>query len=222
MIRLSEAQTERYSRQIILPEIGARRQRRLLDSWVVVRGAGMLARTVALYLTGAGVGRLDLHCGRAEAAVLFDDLADVNPDVTVRVSWEDCPTPDGDVLVDVEANPTRLEAWLRAASLDGRRLLAAGTAGSRGWLAVPGREGRRGCPVCIAREAGTHDAPRGDPLAGALVGTVGSLLSLEVLASLLDWDPGREGRWLQFDAEAMSLEERQVPPHRDCGLCAGR
>lgn len=222
MTPLSDAQIERYSRQIILPEIGARRQQRLLESWVVLRGAGVLARNTALYLAGAGVGRLDLHCGRAEAALLSDDLADLNPDVVARVSPRDPLASDCDVFVDVEADPTKLEASWRAASRHVRRLLAAGTAGSRGWLALPGSEGRRGCPVCMAREAASHDAPRGDPLAAVAAATVGSLLALEVLASLLDWGTGREGRWLQFDAEAMSLEERQVPPHRDCGLCAGR
>ena len=57
---LTDAQVERYSRQIILPEVGARGQERLLASRIAVAGDGEAAITAALLLGRAGVGELDV------------------------------------------------------------------------------------------------------------------------------------------------------------------
>jgi adenylyltransferase/sulfurtransferase len=57
---LSDAQIDRYSRQIILPEVGGRGQERLLAARVALRGVGAMAATAARYLTGAGIGELRL------------------------------------------------------------------------------------------------------------------------------------------------------------------
>ena len=58
--QLSEEQTERYSRHILLPELGVEGQKKLLDSSVFVVGAGGLGSPVLMYLAAAGVGRLGL------------------------------------------------------------------------------------------------------------------------------------------------------------------
>ncbi|TMA45273.1 MAG: hypothetical protein E6J81_13035, partial [Deltaproteobacteria bacterium] len=57
---LTDAQIERYSRQILLPEIGGRGQARLLAAHVVLAGAGEAATAAAVLLGRAGVGALDL------------------------------------------------------------------------------------------------------------------------------------------------------------------
>ena len=56
----SEEQLQRYARQIVLPEIGGKGQRRLLDSRIAVVGAGGLGSPVLLYLAAAGVGTIDV------------------------------------------------------------------------------------------------------------------------------------------------------------------
>ena len=71
---LTDLQIERYSRQIIMPEVGGRGQERLLASTIVMQGSGHLAITAGLYLAAAGVG-----CLRVEAAVAAA-AADLNPD----------------------------------------------------------------------------------------------------------------------------------------------
>jgi molybdopterin/thiamine biosynthesis adenylyltransferase len=57
---LTPAQQRRYSRQLLIPEIGQRGQRQLLDSKVLIIGAGGLGSPAALYLTASGVGTIGL------------------------------------------------------------------------------------------------------------------------------------------------------------------
>lgn len=57
---LSDLQIERYSRQILLPDVGGVGQERLLAASVRILGSGAIARTAAAYLAGAGVGRLEV------------------------------------------------------------------------------------------------------------------------------------------------------------------
>lgn len=75
---LSDLQIDRYSRQILLPEIGGIGQERLLAASVRILGSGTIARTAATYLVGAGVGRLEVS---AETATAVQD----NPDCRVVV-----------------------------------------------------------------------------------------------------------------------------------------
>lgn len=96
-------QRRRYSRNIMLPEIGKEGQRRLLDAHVLVIGAGALGSISAMYLAGSGVGRITVadfdtidisnlqrqlsfttaQCGRKKAEALRERIAEINPDIEV-------------------------------------------------------------------------------------------------------------------------------------------
>lgn len=132
---LTEAQIDRYSRQIILPEVGGVGQERLLDARVLLVGAGGLGSTAALYLAAAGVGRLGIAdddvvelsnlqrqvlyttaaVGEPKARAGRDALARLNPDCAVRAHVQrlDRDTADDlvaeyEVVVDASDNfPTR-------------------------------------------------------------------------------------------------------------------
>ena len=71
---LEDAQIERYSRQIILPQVGGRGQEKILRSRVYVDGDGLLAATTLLYLAAAGVGTIGI--ARSKAAPVFSALAE--------------------------------------------------------------------------------------------------------------------------------------------------
>jgi adenylyltransferase/sulfurtransferase len=135
MARLTDAQAERYSRQIILPEVGGAGQKRLLGGRVAVVGAGGLGSPVIAYLAAAGVGTLDLidsdvvelnnlqrqiiHSGSTVGAAKVESaretVAQLNPDVTVhahavRLTSHNARAllGDADVVVDGSDNfPTR-------------------------------------------------------------------------------------------------------------------
>ncbi len=74
MPMLGDAQIERYSRQIILPQVGGKGQEKLLQSQVYVDGDGLLAAAALFYLVAAGVGTIGVV--RAKAAPLFSVLAE--------------------------------------------------------------------------------------------------------------------------------------------------
>jgi adenylyltransferase/sulfurtransferase len=98
---LSEIQIERYSRQIILPQLGGKGQEKLLDARVLVNGAGPLQTTVLLYLAAAGVGTIGVRAydqahemlplfsafspqsGRRQMSEVVATLSRLNPDCTV-------------------------------------------------------------------------------------------------------------------------------------------
>ena len=80
--QLSEEQTERYSRHILLPELGVEGQKKLLDSSVFVVGAGGLGSPVLMYLAAAGVGRLGLaDADRVELSNLQRQIIHGTPDL---------------------------------------------------------------------------------------------------------------------------------------------
>src|SRR5262245_29954543 len=127
---LSDAQIDRFSRQIILPEIGAGGQQRLLQSSIALAGGGALADVAALYLAGAGVGRIALH--GVDRAALRARLLDLNPDLDVTEASDAFGDCAADVLVACDIAPAQL---VRAAA-SRRPIVAGGAGGPHGWLVV--------------------------------------------------------------------------------------
>jgi molybdopterin/thiamine biosynthesis adenylyltransferase len=98
---LSERQIDRYSRQIIMREIGGTGQSLLLRSRCLVAGSGPAFDVAAQYLAATGIGALDLLEGgipdpaSAPIGRSFARLESANPDVTIRVSRADAEASDG-------------------------------------------------------------------------------------------------------------------------------
>jgi hypothetical protein len=198
---LSDAQIERFSRQIILPQIGAAGQQRLLGASIAVAGDGALAEIAALYLVGAGIGRLALH--GADRHPLRAQLLDLDPGVQVDVPPGPLGSVDADVLVACDATLAEID---RAAAAP--RPLVAG--GSNGWMVVADRAGI--CASCAARSR--------VPSRGAGEGVIGALMALAVLKLLVGIGdlPGRV--WLQFDTARSTLTEHPLQRIANCPGCA--
>jgi len=121
-VTLTDAQIERYSRQIVLPEVGGRGQERLLAARVVLAGEGPVARAAADLLVRAGIG-----------AVVADDA----------------PAPTPDVIVDLSGDLRRTHALGRRAQAAGRPFVAGLLGGTR--LTVATLVGRP-CITCFSPE----------------------------------------------------------------------
>lgn len=163
MTSLSESQIERYARQIVLPEIGGIGQSRLLASSVLVVGAGGLGCPLALYLAGAGIGRIgivdddrieagNLHrqiayrsdqIGGDKAATLAAQLGALNPDCRAEPHLRRLTGDNADSIVtsyDIIADGTDNIATRRivhdSAMRQGKSLVSASVQGMDGQLTI--------------------------------------------------------------------------------------
>jgi len=246
-IPFTEEQIKRYSRHIILPEVGGKGQRKLLNSSVLLVGAGGLGCPAALYLAAAGVGRLGivdfdrvdlsnlqrqiLHhthdVGRPKVLSAVDTIADINPGVKVepyeaQLSSENVKEIIGgyDVIVNGCDNfPTRY--LLNDACYFLKKPMVDGSIFRfEGQVTVffPGK----GCYRCL------YPAPPPPGLVpscaeagvlGVLCGIIGSLQALEAIKLILGTGEPLINRLLFFDA--LTLEFRQVKIRRDpeCPVC---
>lgn len=246
-VPFTEEQIKRYSRHIILPEVGGKGQRRLLNSSALLVGAGGLGCPAALYLAAAGVGRLGvvdfdhvdlsnlqrqiLHhthdVGRPKVESAVETIGDINPDVKVepyqvQLSSENVKDiiAGYDVIVNGCDNfPTRY--LLNDAAYFLKKPLVDGSIfrfEGQVTTFMPGK----GCYRCL------YPAPPPPGLVpscaeagvlGVLCGVVGSLQALEAIKLILGKGDLLVNRLLFFDA--LALEFRQVKIRRDpeCPVC---
>ena len=235
---LSDAQIERYSRQIILPEVGAAGQQRLLAAACAVVGTGPLAATAARYLAGAGIGRLMLV--GADADALVAELSLLNPDVEFprldagarfpavekggagRIFGAGLPA----ARPASEGRYTIIAADLPLPDLDtlvrthpGSALIAAGLTPSGGWLHT---SGARGCAGCAARAAATVDRPAPAAMATIAAGVLGAIAALEAIKHSLGLSRAAGDDWFAFDAAIANLQSHALARVAGCAACAAR
>jgi adenylyltransferase/sulfurtransferase len=221
---LTDAQIERYSRQIILPEVGSRGQERLLAASVAVAGNGTAARTAALYLAAAGIGRLGV-----EPPLLAERrLADANADC--RISPLVSPlTPEAasaaakthQVVVTADV-PPGADGLLYAACRRGRTPLAwgrcAGTTGCATTFA--GLDDQAPCYECLVTHA-ARLAPSGE--AGALsevtAAFIGSLLAIDAIKLVVERSPQSSGL-LVFEALSGTIRQTRIVRDPSCPVCS--
>lgn len=244
---LSEEQMERYARQITLDEIGLAGQRKLLDSKVLVVGAGGLGSPSAIYLAAAGVGtvgiidgdRVDLtnlhrqimhfthDIGRPKTQSARRTLEDLNPEVRV-VAFQTVLSSDNavkiladfDVVVNGSDNfPTRYLVNDACVML-GKPLVDASILKWEGQATVflPGH----GCYRCLfptPPPPGVVPSCAEGGILGAVAGYMGTLQVIETVKILLAQGETLANRLLLFDA--LTGESRIVRWQRnpDCPVC---
>jgi molybdopterin/thiamine biosynthesis adenylyltransferase len=229
---LTDTQIERYSRQIILPEIGGRGQEKLLGSTLTLVGVGPLAHAVVPYLAGAGIGAIVLRPVEGDdvsvASQLAARAAEINPDVhavagapivTVRVD----DATGCDVICETSGRAEIALAVTRAAQAARTPIVAAGVAVTRGWISTMRTlSPDAGCVFCGWLDASEGATGRdAGPLTPTVVGAVAALVASSVIDGQLGFERARHARWLRYDAETTTLEERAIAPREDCPLCAG-
>lgn len=247
---LSSDEAARYSRHLMLPEVGLDGQKRLKASRVLVIGAGGLGSPVALYLAAAGVGTIGLaDFDRVEAhnlqrQILHQDkdigrpkiesgartLSGINPNVRIRLH------PDGvtaanaidlfssyDLIVDGSDNfPTR---YLNtdAAHLTGRPLVYGSLFRFEGQVSLFDTHAGGPCYRCLfpePPEPGTVQNCAEAGIFGALCGVVGSLQAMEAIKSIVGIKQSLRGTLLVVDALDMQFQRLRIRPDPDCPLCS--
>ncbi len=244
---LTSEQMLRYSRQIMIPQVGPAGQRKLLDAKVLIVGAGGLGSPAAVYLAAAGVGTLgivdndelelsNLHrqilhhtadVGRPKVESAQETIARYNPDVRVhpyRVRLTSANAMEiiaqYDMVVGGVDNYVTRYLLNDACYLAGKPFIDGAVFLFEGQAAVfiPGR----GCYRCLfpaPPPAGVVPSPSQVGLLGVLPGVIGVIEAFEALKLILGLGESLAGRLLIFDALAM--EFRQVRTRRDpqCPLC---
>ena len=244
---MTEEQIRRYSRHLILPEVGGVGQRKLLNSRVLLIGAGGLGSPVALYLAAAGVGTLGivdfdvvdlsnlqrqiLHhghdVGRHKVQSAVDTIGDLNPDVKVIPYQEALSSEnvrrifaDFDIVVNGCDNfPTRYLANDACVFL-GKPMVDGSIFKFEGQATVfmPGH----GCYRCLypaPPPPGVVPSCAEAGVLGVVCGVIASIQGVETIKLLLGLGEPLVGRLVFFDALAM--EFRQVKYRRDpaCPVC---
>ena len=198
----------RYSRQILLGDIAIEGQQKLLDSHVLIVGLGGLGSPAALYLAGAGIGKLtlvdddDIHLSNLQRQILFttDDIARsksqvaqqrltrLNPDIEL-VSLQQRLKGDAlrhavaraDVVLDCTDNmATRQEINAACVTLN-TPLVTASAVGFGGQLMVLTPVGTRMLPLPLAGRCKPERNCRTAGIVGPVVGVMGTLQALEAI-----------------------------------------
>ncbi|HJQ62774.1 MAG TPA: molybdopterin-synthase adenylyltransferase MoeB [Burkholderiales bacterium] len=249
---MNDDQLLRYSRHILLPEIGIEGQEKLLAARALVIGAGGLGSPVALYLASAGVGHITLcdgddvdltnlqrqivhrtgAIGKKKVDSARATLAEINPEVRVtalpeRVGSEqlDPLVSQADVVIDGCDNFATRHAVNRACVKSRKPLVSGAALRFDGQVAVFDLRDRTSpCYHCLFAEAGENEDVRCAVMGvfAPLVGIVGSIQAAEALKLISGAGETLVGQLLVLDA--LTMQTRTVRFRKDsaCPVCADR
>ena len=241
---LSDAELDRYSRQLVLPEWSEAAQVALREAAVLVIGAGALGSPVATYLAGAGVGRLgiaddgdvelsNLHrqhlhftpdVGVPKAHSAAAKLSFLNPDVVVepyQARFNAAMLEGQDLVVDCTDSFAARYAINAACCAAGAPLVEAGVVGTTG-LVMSIRPGATACYRCAFPQeppAGAAPTCAQAGVLGPAAGVIGSLQALEALKLLAGLPGALADEFLQVDLAAGEFVHVKVRRRQDCPDC---
>lgn len=244
----SDVQIERYSRNMILPRVGGKGQKKLLEAKVLVIGAGGLGSPCAFYLAAAGVGTLGIVDGdRVEASnlqrqILHDtndlghpkalsakeSLETLNPDVQVEAHDFRIEAANAleliseyDLVVDGADNfPTRFLVN-DACVMAGKPLVHAGVFQFEGQIMTIVPE-QGPCYRCVFREPpppGSVPSCQEAGILGSVAGILGTYQATEALKLILGVGECLIGRILVIDTLTMQPRVVKIPKTEDCPVC---
>jgi molybdopterin/thiamine biosynthesis adenylyltransferase/rhodanese-related sulfurtransferase len=246
--KLSREEVLRYSRHLIMPEVGMDGQLKLKQARVLMIGAGGLGAPLGLYLAAAGVGHLGIldfdvvdftnlqrqvtfsttDVGRPKIEAAKERLSAMNPAIEIttyetRLTSENALDifKDYDIIVDGTDNfPTRYLVN-DACVLLGKRNVYGSIFRFEGQVSIFGAPDGP-CYRCLYPEPpppGLVPSCAEGGVLGVLPGIVGSLQAIETIKLILGAGDSLVGRLMLFDALGMKFRELKLKKNPDCPLC---
>ena len=242
-------QLERYSRHIILKEVGVKGQKKLLNAKVLIIGAGGLGAPAALYLAAAGVGTIGIadadevdlsnlqrqvihttaDLGKAKVKSAAETMTAINPDVKVN-TYRTFVTSQNimnliagyDFILDGTDNFPAKFLINDACVMAKKPFSHAGIIRFRGQLMtyVPGQGP---CYRCVFKNPPPKDAVptcKQAGVIGAMGGVIGSLQAMEAIKYIIGQGKLLTGRLLTYDALKMEFHTIKLPRDEHCAVCS--
>ena len=247
---MNDQQLLRYSRHILLDELGIAGQERLLGARALIVGAGGLGSPAALYLAAAGVGTLaiadgdtvdasnlqrqilhtEASIGTNKARSAQSALAALNPQVRVialerhlqGAALEDA-VRNADLTLDCSDNFAARHAINRACVRFGKPLISGAAIGFTGQICVFDlRAEASPCYHCLFPESEETDAPRcaESGVFAPLTGIIGAMQAGEAIKLLADTGQPLTGRLLQVDALNAHMRTLNLARDPQCATCS--
>ena len=244
---LTPERVTRYSRHIIMPQVGSVGQRKIFESKVLIVGAGGLGSPVALYLALAGVGTIGivdfdivdlsnlqrqiLHqnddVGKPKVVSARETLNAYNPDVRVVTHEEPLHSENAmqiieqyDIVVN-GADNFAVRYLVNDACVFLKKPLVDGSIlmfDGQATVYLPGK----GCYRCLYPEPpppGMVPSCAEAGVLGAMCATIGSIQATEVLKLVLGVGESLNGRLLLYDALSMEMRQLRIRRRPDCVVC---
>ncbi|EYU14179.1 HesA/MoeB/ThiF family protein [Photorhabdus aegyptia] len=244
---LNDQEFMRYSRQLLLEDIGPEGQEKLKSSRVLIVGLGGLGAPASLYLAGAGVGTIyladddQLHISNLQRQILYrteeipaakaelaaNQLNALNPLIKTmilnqRQNLESLTTimKQVDLVLDCSDNMTTRHAINSACVATRKPLISGSAVGFSGQLMVFEPPYLHGCYSCLYPE---QEEPlrncRTAGVLGPVVGIIGTLQALEAIKMLTGLPSPLSGKLRLFDGKQQSWSTLQLNPSQQCPIC---
>ena len=248
-MEFTDEQVHRYSRQIILPDVGGKGQKKLQQAKVLVIGAGGLGSPAALYLAAAGIGTLGLVDGdvvdlsNLQRQVLHTTdrvgtskvesggklLSNLNPDVNVKLYPEHVTASsimpllsEYDIVLDGSDNFSTRFLVNDACFFAKKTLVSGSIFRFEGQLTTIKPHEGYPCYRCLYPEpppAGLVPNCQEAGVLGVLAGTIGVLQANEAIKEILGLGETLANKLLLYDALDMTFRTVARPKASDCPLC---
>lgn len=246
---MNDNQLLRYSRHILLPQIGYEGQDKLVNSHALIVGAGGLGSPVALYMAAGGVGKLTIcdyddvdltnlqrqivhttqSVGLNKAVSAQQTLHAINPEVLVDTIREKSSEEafeklafDADVVIDCSDNFKTRYALNRVCVKLRKPLVSGAAIGFEGQVTVfDMRNESSPCYHCLFPDMGTEEGMRcaENGVFAPLVGMIGTTQAAEAMKLILGLGDSLQGRLLLLDVQAMEWRSIKLSRDPSCKVC---
>jgi molybdopterin/thiamine biosynthesis adenylyltransferase len=242
-------QLERYSRHIILKEVGVKGQKKLLNAKVLIIGAGGLGAPAAMYLAAAGVGTIGIadadevdlsnlqrqvihttnDLGKPKVESAKETMQAINPDVNV-ITYHDFIASDNimDIIKDYDFILDGTDNFPAKFLINDACVMAKKPFSHAGIIRFQGQlmtyvPGEGPCYRCVFKNPPPKDAVptcKQAGVIGAMAGVIGCLQAMEAVKYITGAGDLLTGYLLTYDALKMEFRKIKLPKDDNCGVCS--